>query len=210
MTETAKPRWRIALEKGHEPGKGPAARLLAASPDYNPRFWNRDTVRLTTNCYAYAADDPLGHQDEPHTPQPGQATGERSREDADSVVEGAVRDGMVSLGMEPKYREGYYLVALAIDPGSCEGWDYHWYRLGKDGYWTHKPGTDPVTNLDSSGERITCPERCDRGRYAVFHGYFLVPAGGLKVGASAKAPRERTPTPPPSRLNKLRERIFSP
>jgi len=38
-------------------------------------------------------------------------------------------------------------LALVIAPG----WDFHWYRKGEDGMWTHKPGGTPATNVDNSG-----------------------------------------------------------
>jgi hypothetical protein len=60
------------------------------------------------------------------------------------------------------------LVALVIAPGI----DYHWYRRGTDGFWTHKMGPTPATNLDNSGHTITNPETADRGMYTVFAGYF--------------------------------------
>ena len=41
------------------------------------------------------------------------------------------------------------LVALVIAPGL----DFHWYRLNSDGYWAHKPGVDPATDLDDDGRR---------------------------------------------------------
>ena len=46
-----------------------------------------------------------------------------------------------------------HLVALVIAPG----WDFHWYRKGPDGMWSHKPGQTPVTNVDNSGNPIIDP-----------------------------------------------------
>ena len=34
------------------------------------------------------------------------------------------------------------------------GVDYHWYRLGNDGYWSHKPGVTPATDVDDSAPHI--------------------------------------------------------
>lgn len=40
--------------------------------------------------------------------------------------------------------------------------DYHFYRQNPNGTWSHKPGTDDVTNKDSEGELINNPETCAR------------------------------------------------
>jgi hypothetical protein len=60
-------------------------------------------------------------------------------------------------------------------------WDFHWYRLGNDGFWSHKPGSSPVTNLDNSGRVITDPRTADRGRYTDFCSFFVVMDGHIKL-----------------------------
>jgi hypothetical protein len=59
-----------------------------------------------------------------------------------------------------------------VDPGT----DYHWYRLDRNGMWTHKPGGTQATNLDNSGNPISSPETADRCGgwlcYTEFCGYF--------------------------------------
>ena len=50
------------------------------------------------------------------------------------------------------------MLALVIWPDV----DYHWYRKGPDGMWTHKPGGTQATNLDNSGDLISNPETADR------------------------------------------------
>jgi hypothetical protein len=189
--ETSPTPWRIALERGHAPGKGPGARLLAACPDYRPGRWNNDAVQRSTNCYAYAADDAKGHQ-RGEKQVPGAAHGRelQMRFDSGEVERLAALDGMIPLGRRPELREGHYLVALALDPGM----DFHWYRLGKDGLWSHKMGHDVATDRDENRRPITDPELCNRGRYSEFWGYFLVPEGGLTVGEKARlSPRRPRP-----------------
>ena len=45
----------------------------------------------------------------------------------------------------------------------AQGVDYHWYRLDKaDGKWTHKPGGNPSTELDASGNGISNPLTANR------------------------------------------------
>ena len=53
---------------------------------------------------------------------------------------------------------------------------YHWYREDKGGYWSHKPGITPVTNIDASGRLISNPAKAN-------HNYGLVNYnnGGIKL-----------------------------
>ena len=63
------------------------------------------------------------------------------------------------------------LTALVVAPGP--GFvDYHWYRLQKEGFWGHKPGSTAARNVDNSGHVITNPETANRGPYRLFCGYF--------------------------------------
>ena len=61
-----------------------------------------------------------------------------------------------------------YLVCLWMAPG----YDYHWGRRLKDGFWGHKPGGTAVRNTDSSGRVITNPQTADMRPYTQFCGYF--------------------------------------
>jgi hypothetical protein len=110
----------------------------------------------------------------------------------------------------PPEKSGYYLVALVVTsrPDGYDATDkveyvndYHWYRQGKDGSWSHKPGSDPVSSVDSDGIPISNPETAARKSvykgqgtddggsavdlvidYDIFCGYFYVKKGGVKVG----------------------------
>ena len=71
-------------------------------------------------------------------------------------------------------------MALVIAPNQ----DYHWYRLNADGTWSHKPGSEPVTNRDASDKIIIDSKKADRDtshcygkgapNYTEFIGYFEV------------------------------------
>ena len=37
--------------------------------------------------------------------------------------------------------------------------DFHWYRLDNTGFWSHKPGSTPVTDVDGAGNKITDPRQ---------------------------------------------------
>ena len=60
------------------------------------------------------------------------------------------------------------LMALVIAPG----WDYHWYRHQRGGFWGHKPGGTAARNVDNGNVLIVNPETCNRGPYTEFCGYF--------------------------------------
>lgn len=153
----------------------------AGSPPYEPSRWNKDPVVGSTNCYAYASNDPDGHP--PGKPQPGERCGHPATDASCAEVTRASKcDGMIPAPNPPTPKAGYYPVALVSDPGV----DYHWYRLDDNGTWSHKPGNTNATNVDASGNPITNPETCNRDygsvNYKDFCGYFYVPAGGIRTG----------------------------
>ena len=39
--------------------------------------------------------------------------------------------------------------------------DYHWYRKDNNGYWSHKPGTNFVRNVDGNGSLIKNPAKAN-------------------------------------------------
>jgi hypothetical protein len=154
-------------------------------PEFDRTLWDRPDVLASTNCYAFAADRPLGH---PGTfgPQPGDRHFRYLREiSRNEVSEKAEIDGFIPAGNNPVQREGHYLVALAISRNH----DYHWYRQMPDGTWWHKPAPGkPVTNLDYDGKVITDPRTANRRNkryeYKHFGGFFHVPVSGLDVGVT--------------------------
>jgi uncharacterized Zn-binding protein involved in type VI secretion len=155
----------------------------SSNPPYEPARWNKDPVKSSTNCYAYAANDPDGHP--PGKPQPGDKCGHPASDDSCAEVSrAAVCDGMLPAPDPPPARQGYYAVALLNDPGV----DYHWYRQDDNGQWSQKHGLTEVTNVDGSGNPITDPKTADNNyptmgvNYSKFCGYFYVPAAGIRTG----------------------------
>ena len=69
-----------------------------------------------------------------------------------------------------------WLVALVYDNKSqnFKDWDYHWFCRTSSGTWEHKPGSDPIKTADYSGNIIWDPKTCDRDRYNLFLGYYVV------------------------------------
>ena len=106
-------------------GQSQCQKYTEDRPSYNPDLWNSEPIRTSTNCYAYAANDPYGHP-YGNMPQPGIECGNPySALTCTSVSNAAICDGMISAANPPPKRPGYYSVALVVDPGI----DYHWYRL---------------------------------------------------------------------------------
>ena len=154
--------------------------------DYNPALWDGD-VEDNNNCYAYA----INNQVRPGTntlwwkQQPGQY-GNAITYNYNNEVQmfNAVTKDFEKynelfgtnlvfqrIGKFQKCPAGTYKVALVANSLNI---DYHWYRQDSDGYWSHKPGTTPLTRYDSNGNLIVDPQTCARGIYDVFHGFYAV------------------------------------
>jgi hypothetical protein len=132
---------------------------------FNPGFWNTPTVQPYNNCYNYARNWRTNT-----FAQPGRAHGAQTSTMAcGTVTTAAMADGLRKrCDCLPKSEYPRRLMALVIDPG----WDYHWYRHQRGGFWGHKPGTWTARNVDNSNVVITNPETCDRGGYTEFCDYF--------------------------------------
>ena len=132
---------------------------------FNPGFWNVPSVQPYNNCYNYGRNwrtDTFA--------QPGRAHGAQTFTMAcNTVTTAAMADGLVKrCNCLPISEWPWRLMALVIDPG----WDYHWYRHQRGGFWGHKPGKTAARNTDNSSVVITNPETCDRGGYTDFCDYF--------------------------------------
>jgi hypothetical protein len=150
--------------------------IVRCLPAYDPAPWNdADGVQFNNNCYNYACDIKTGT-----FAQPGQASGNMySSLDCQEVGDGAVSDGLRDVDCDRGCgcRECCHQVALVIWPGT----DFHWYRLDRNGRWSHKPGGTEATNLDNSGNPITDPRTADRGPYTVFCGCYCVCKGQVTI-----------------------------
>ena len=132
---------------------------------FNPAFWNRPAVQPYNNCYNYARNwrtDTFA--------QPGRAHGAMTHTMAcPNVTTAAMADGLVKrCQCLPPSEYPRRLMALVIAPG----WDYHWYRHQRGGFWGHKPGGTAARNVDNGNVLIVNPETCNRGPYTEFCGYF--------------------------------------
>jgi hypothetical protein len=132
---------------------------------FNPGFWNDPAHITRNNCYNYASNrrtDTFA--------QPGRATGHQATVMAcANVTAGALSDGLHHrFDCFPDSEKPRWLMALVVAPG----YDYHWYRKQKEGFWGHKPGGTPARNTDNNGAIVWNPETAARGPYTNFCGYF--------------------------------------
>ena len=130
----------------------PPVIVCQCAPLYEPAWWNVPARQPFNNCYNYATNYRTNT-----FAQPGRAAGAMyGALTCAAVKPAAVKDELIdSPGANNKCPGEGHLVALVIWPGN----DYHWYRKGRNGLWTHKPGGTAVTNLDNGGGRSLIRER---------------------------------------------------
>ncbi len=153
----------------------PLRPLCRCAPLYEPAWWNDGGQKQgNNNCYNYATN----YRSDTFA-QPGQASGAMYTQlTCASVRPGAIADGLInSPRANNKCPKEGHLVALVIWPGV----DFHWYRKGRNGHWSHKPGSTPVTNLDNSNNLISDPRTADRGGYTSFCTFMVVMHGHIKI-----------------------------
>jgi hypothetical protein len=126
------------------------------------------------NCYNYATN----YRSDTFA-QPGLAAGQMYTSlDCPAVRAGALADELISApGADNNCPAEGHLVALVTAPG----WDFHWYRKGRNGLWSHKPGPTAVTNVDNSANLIADPRAADRGAYTDFCEFMVVMHGHIKI-----------------------------
>ena len=141
----------------------PLSPLSGSEQDYNPELWNSDiNIRDSHNCYSYAFGKIVPQLDS--KAQPGYASGYNHIEDNDykckSFKERLLKDspGSYLESFDNKCIPGFYKIFLALDPGN----DYHWWRQDSNQYWSHKPGSTKVVNVDADGKQISNPYYANR------------------------------------------------
>jgi len=146
----------------------------ACAPLWDPVWWNDGgPVQSGNNCYNYAVD----YRSDTYA-QPGRAAGAMyASVTAADVRLASLADALQDAPLRNRCPAKGHLVALCVSP-----WDFHWYRKQRSGRWTHKPGPDPVTQLDEAGHPIADPRTADRGPYTQFVGFLTVLHGHVKIG----------------------------
>jgi len=159
----------------------PLKPLCPCAPLYEPHWWNDGgRKQLLNNCYHYSTNF---RTDSfcviPEGGQPGAAAGAMySAFTGVAVKNAAVMDDLIDTPAADNKSPGQgHLVALVIAPG----WDFHWYRKGRNGRWSHKPGPTAVTNLDNSADTILDPRTANRGPYTEFCTFMVVMHGHIKI-----------------------------
>jgi hypothetical protein len=158
----------------YQPGTWPINGTCECAPLYEPTWWNNPLRQPYNNCYNYATN----YRTDTFA-QPGKAAGAMyTALTCASVKPAAVADCLIdSPNANNQCPNEGHLAALVIWPNS----DFHWYRKGRNGNWTHKPGGGAVTNLDNSGHIITDPRTANRGPYTVFCTFMVVMHGHIKI-----------------------------
>ena len=160
-------------------------------PNYTPYYWNRNkSVRESNNCYNYSNNTRTDT-----FAQPGRMSNKPiSANSCAAVVRSAQSDGLLLApadgscpsGKKCKGMAKIALVTGYINTSRGKLWDYHWYRLDQNGYWTHKPGGSNATSEDNFGAYITNPETAERGGYTDFCGYFYTNSSTAEGQGNAK------------------------
>jgi hypothetical protein len=152
----------------------PARERCRCAPIYEPAWWNVQARQPVNNCYNYGTN----YRSDTFA-QPGLAAGAMyTALTCAAVRPAAIKDELIdSPAANNRCPQEGHLAALVIWPN----FDFHWYRKGRNGYWSHKPGSTPVTNLDNSGATIPDPRTADRGGYTDFCTFMTVMHGHTKI-----------------------------
>ena len=154
-----------------------ATPVCSCAPIFEPMWWNDGGLKqLNNNCYNYSTNYRTDSFAQPGRPEGILITPATCV--CAFVQPAAVSDSLIAapLANNECPPEGH-LVALVMAPG----FDFHWYRKGPDGLWSHKVGPAPVTNLDNSGQIISDPRTADRGPYRDFCSFMVVKDGHVKL-----------------------------
>ncbi|MGG9961998.1 hypothetical protein [Ferruginibacter sp. SUN106] len=162
--------------------KWPVLNPCSCAPDADIAWWNDGGQRqFNNNCYNYASN----YRTDTFA-QPGKAAGLQYTSLSGCAVaagqrsakDGAVADCLIDTPAANNVCPGKgHLVALVVAPG----YDFHWYRKGPDGKWSHKPGGTQATLVDNSGNPIADPRTANRGPYTQFCTFMQVLHGHIKI-----------------------------
>ena len=212
---------KSAFCKEHQKQCPRVSPLSGWEPVYNPAFWNKKkAIQYTHNCYSYAMNiydtrqvkkclERVAKGDECFSafPQPGafsqyskfSESGEKSCTNMKFRIFGD-NPNVKTATFEEKCPEKTSKIALVVDKRN----DYHFFLQNRDGFWSHKPGGQPVTNLDAAGHLIWDPHLSflnytainanSHLNYEDFCSYLCVPRAkplNMKVGGAARATRSR-------------------
>lgn len=131
--------------------------------EYDPKIWNKkeNNIQKYNNCYAYATNDL--RTDRNRKPHPGHLSGIESDEfdyTCPTMEKYVFTDypDAYKIDYDKPCKCNYFKAFMTVDPKN----DFHLYRQDANGYWSHKPGSREVTNIDATGNYIINPEKADR------------------------------------------------
>lgn len=153
--------------------------LSGFEPPYEPEAWNTDkSIQHSHNCFAYATNyfdkekiqecrNSVGCNVGFHVPgkdkgHPGFRQKEKRQQNymtcSDVVGRTIASLNGIPLNFTDPCPPESSKIAIVVDDKN----DLHYYRQDSNGWWSHKPGGRPATNLDADGVRIYDPRRCNR------------------------------------------------
>ena len=180
-------------------------KLSGSEPPYEPDRWNTEFVQRVHNCFAYALtllSEPLVEKCKKtnicDTHQPGAKSKwlDMNEKTCPNVIGRILGDDTyMSADFTDKCKPGTSMIAFIVDKKR----DYHVLRLDDTGYFSHKGGQGPATNLDAKGHRIAdvrlanfdYSNKPDKLFYDQFCGYFCVSRSGVKAAVPVGGRRTR-------------------
>lgn len=130
---------------------------------YDPKIWNEDyQTKNSHNCYSYALGKIVKKLKS--KAQPGYSSAhdhiELNNYKCSSFLKRLKKDapGSHLQYFDKPCLNGFYKIFLTLDKEN----DYHWYRQDSNGFWSHKPGSSKVTNLDADNKKIKNPVKANR------------------------------------------------
>jgi len=153
-----------------------AFQVNGEEPNFEPEKWEK--YQKYNNCYAYAFDN---HKKRDSKPQPADNSADKYKCSdlenwiiKDLVDRKGKRYPLINGSIDKACPKEYHKIYLVTS-----GDDYHFYRLDRDGKWSHKPGSTKVTREDANGNTITDPSKAnhDYGKYnyKMKCGFYCVP-----------------------------------
>ena len=184
----------------------PPSPLTGYEPKYEPKKWNDNpNIKRSHNCYSYMLNNQNRCLEDLCkkgnckyiNPQPGHQSGmtlfvDTKKTTCDKLEMRMMSDNphMEKSELKTKCKNGFYKTGLSVDPQK----QYHFYRQDSNGYWSHKDGGKPVTNLDASNNLILDPEQSNRDyskyNYKDWCGYYCVPNQNTNMSRRKKINNE--------------------
>ena len=185
---------------------------------YDPVAWGKPYTISSHNCYTYFLDDIMGSlrqkcekickkhngtscpkktsQCRKLIPQPGDEyllnkygnlDNKTFKYNCKEMENKILKDNptIYKEQLTKKCKKGYYKGVMVTDPGNT----FHFYRQNKNGTWSHKPGTLPITQKDADGLPIYTPYTSNNDyskpgendpiNYTDFCGYYCIPKNSV-------------------------------